>query len=112
MLLPSAAANAATVNRDRNRVETQVNTCNGETIVLEGWSQFTGSPGALLFTVHLEGVGSDGNEYVYNEQLREVGSTLNGRLLLVSTGSAPNRYFTFQLDFETEEFSGSVECLG
>lgn len=113
MLLPSAAANAAaTITRDRNHVETQVNTCNGETVALEGWYQLTGMPGRVLLTMHLEGVGSDGNEYVYIEQLQDIDPTIDDRRLLISTGSAPNQYFTIHFDFETEEFTATLECLG
>lgn len=82
---------------------TDINTCNGEVVALEGRFQFftiEQKDGSFIqhLTLHAQGVGDQGNEYVLNVVEHNTSDDgLVQRRLLVSKGSAPNQWLLITL---------------
>ena len=127
LLMPAGLASAAPPRVDRTiDIRQIVNTCNGETVELVGTVHYVIQPNpdgttTWLVQIHSEGVGDQGNEYVFNFQRQSVfdasgGFELKGtaRAVLVSKGSAPNQNVTFIFDFtgETPVFDLEENCTG
>lgn len=100
MLLPATGATAApaVIQRDKE-ITTDVNACNGETILVHAKFQFVtialnNGQAIQHLSYHGTGIGDQGNEYVLNvsEHVRTSESELIQRRVLVSKGSAPNQH--------------------
>ena len=127
LVAPSVRAAAAASPADTFRVFEvvgHVNTCNGETVALQGIAQYTIKPnpdGTSTWHYHLhgEGIGSEGNLYVFNVVRQSVfafgGGTetkVDAHEVLVSKGSSPDQAAVFHFDSATGEFQFDVICTG
>jgi hypothetical protein len=127
LVAPSVAGAAAASPADTFRVgevRGHINTCNGETVEVQGIANYTIKPnvdGTSTWHYHLhgEGIGSEGNAYVVNVVRQSVfafgGGTeteVDAHEVLVSTGSAPNQAAVFHFDAATGEFQFDVICTG
>lgn len=107
-LAPAASATAAPPESERYQTITgDVNTCNGESVVVNGTAHTATQArnnGTLVyrFTLQGKGVGSRGNEYVfhtsYSITATDSGFNVDERTLLISKGSAPNDSFLLHFD--------------
>ena len=112
ILLPAGTATAAPAQSERTeQILAHFNMCNtGEFVVLEGTIHIVSmeEPGGTTFfqiTTHAQGVGDQGNEYVFNDSfhVRSVSTHLrvDERHRLISTGSAPNQVLIFHFDSDS-----------
>ena len=91
---------------------TELNTCNGEVVVLDGRFQFfQDRAGTTHTTVHAKGVGDQGNTYVLNIDDRAAADGIVQRRVLVSLGSAPNQIVLITLP-SSGGFFIETECTG
>ncbi|OUM43816.1 hypothetical protein B8W73_03810 [Arthrobacter agilis] len=124
MLLPSSAAVAAPAEIVHGQeFFVEMNDCNGDLVTLEGTFQVTFKPQRdgsflILFSLHGQGVGAQGNRYVMSHTNRVHGGDMSliqkATTLLVSTGTAPNELvkFHYSLTPEGELSDFAVICRG
>lgn len=111
VLLPAGTATAAPAQSERTeQILAHVNMCTGEFVVLEGTIHIVSKeePGGTTFfqiTTNAQGVGDQGNEYVFNDSfhVRQVSTHLrvDERHRLISKGSAPNQVLIIHLDSDS-----------
>ena len=118
---PSAPADAAA--QDRVGVDDmEVKACNGESVSLSGElhmvTKTKGSTTEDHVNGHMTGVGDQGNDYVFNLQVKASSGgepfamTLTDRQLLVSKGPAPNQRVTVVIAFPPLTFDMQTVCTG
>lgn len=100
----------------------EVNTCNGESVLLTGEVHIVVTEKASArqghINGHLTGTGSAGNDYVLNLQGRtsvEAGTVIVefvGRQLLISKGGAPNQMTTVAIMSDPFSMTVQVDCRG
>ena len=112
VLLPAGTATAAPAQSERTeQILASYNMCNtGEYVELTGTIHIVSKeePGGTTFfriTIHAQGAGDQGNEYVLNDSLhvRAVSTDyfrVDERQRLISNGSAPNQVFIFHFDLD------------
>ncbi len=117
------AGSAVAVPRNRLEIaDVRLNSCNGESVLLEGEIQFiaVGSDPAAgeHLRGHFTGVGNLGNGYILNLQAKSTttnqptGISFTSRELLISKGSAPNQLTTFTLTFPPLSVTITADCRG
>lgn len=120
LLLPAGGATAAPA--ESLRVEGflfAINGCNGESVPMEGTTHIVSKrqKGVLVehVTIHGQGVGDRGNEYVLNHSFTfrgtVDGSSSDDRIQLISKGSAPNQVLLTHFDPDTG-FTVDTDCRG
>jgi hypothetical protein len=124
MLLPAGSATAAPANptaSERFELFTGIfNTCNGESVAVEGTYHnvskvLKDGTRTFHFNLNAEGVGDQGNEYVFNWNGKGSFSTtefsVSQRNMAISKGSAPNQAVTVHIDADGS-FSIDTDCNG
>ena len=121
LLTPAAPVIAAPAQVTRlNSFNSVFNSCNGEVVQLTGTVHIVSKQKADGFdqaiTFHGTGMGSQGNEYVFNEKRSFKSADFNFVLdvhnVAVSKGSAPNIIGNAHFDSGTGEFTNEVACSG
>jgi hypothetical protein len=102
--LPGTTALAAPVEvtRTTNAFTSQINTCNGEFVELEGTSirlHFSDGTGQRI--IHATGVGDQGNVYTLNVRTTAQFNIRTVDSVLISQGAVPNQRLTVDFDSNT-----------
>ena len=119
--LASPASAAVVFNERFDIVEFEFNSCNDESVTLDGFIHFVvkeqpNGSFTLQQNGHGVGVGDQGNEYVWNLQDKLTSNNsefhTRTRTVLVSKGSAPNEQLTFTFDLPPGTVDVDIECRG